>query len=47
MENQELLLLTILKFPVIVIKFIAKAFSILTYLPNYVLLFLIDALLFH
>jgi hypothetical protein len=44
--EQDLLLLQILKIPVIVIKFIAKLFSILTYLPNYLLLLIVDHFLF-
>lgn len=44
--EQDLLLLQILKIPVVVIKFIAKVFSILTYLPNYLLLLIVDHFLF-
>ena len=44
--EQDLLLLQILKVPVIIIKFLAKTLSVLTYLPNYVLLFVVDHFLF-
>ena len=47
MAEQELLLLQILKIPVIVIKFLAKILSIATYLPNYLILYLVDFVLFE
>lgn len=47
MQNQELFLLTILKFPVIIIKFMAKVLAVLTYLPSYAILRIIDAILFN
>lgn len=30
-----------------IIKFVAKVFSILTYLPNYIVIYFIDSLLFN
>jgi hypothetical protein len=46
MAEQELLLLQILKIPVIVIKYLAKVLSIATYLPNYLILLIVDHFLF-
>ncbi len=46
MAQQQLLLLQILKIPVVVIKFLAKVLSILTYLPNYLILLGVDHVLF-
>ena len=46
MAEQELLLLQILKIPVMVIKYLAKILSIGTYLPNYLILYVIDQVLF-
>ena len=47
MAEQELLLLQILKIPVILIKYLAKILSIATYLPNYLILYLVDFILFE
>lgn len=45
--KDDLLILRILKVPVVIIKYLSKALAILTYLPNYVLILLLDAIIFN
>lgn len=43
----DLLILRILKVPVTIIKYLSQFFAILTYLPNYLLILIFDAIIFH
>lgn len=45
--SDDILLLRLLHIPVIVIKFISKAISMITYLPNYVMIFILDRIIFN
>lgn len=45
--QDDLLILKILKLPVLGIKFLSKFFAILTYLPNYLLIFILDSIIFN
>jgi hypothetical protein len=46
MADQELFLLQLLKVPVFIIKTLSKLLSIFTYTPNYLFLYLVDAVVF-
>lgn len=45
--SDDILLLRLLHIPVIVIKFVSKAISMITYLPNYVMIFILDRIIFN
>lgn len=45
--QEDLLILKLLKLPVIAIKYICKAVAILTYLPNYLLIYILDCIIFN
>ena len=45
--SEDFLLLKLLHIPVIVIKFISRIISILTYLPNYIIIFCMDYVIFN
>lgn len=44
---EDILLLRLLTIPVFVIKFVSKVISILTYLPNYFFVLVMDSIIFN
>lgn len=45
--KDDLLILKLLKVPVTMIKVLCKAMAMLTYLPNYLVILLLDSVIFH
>ena len=46
MAEGDLLILTLLKIPVAIIRFLSNSLAILTYLPNYLLILVLDSIIF-
>ena len=44
---EDILLLRLLTIPVYVIKFVSKVISMITYLPNYFIIFIMDSIIFN
>ena len=44
--KDDLLILRLLKVPVIIIKYLSKSLAMLTYLPNYILILILDTIIF-
>jgi hypothetical protein len=45
--KDDLLILRLLKIPVIIIKYLSKGLAMLTYLPNYLFILVLDAIIFN
>lgn len=45
--KDDLLILKLLKVPVTIIKYCSKFVAMLTYLPNYLIILILDAIIFH
>ena len=45
--KDDLLILRLLKIPVIIIKYLSKGLAMFTYLPNYLFILVLDAIIFN
>lgn len=45
--KDDLLILKLLKIPVTIIKYLSKFFAMMTYLPNYLIILVLDSIIFN